>query len=145
MPTCSGNPIKPLTEPRGKHKTGIARNRSEREGGTPTRRLRHVRSLSGACKPARAPSDNGQVVSLSVSRRFSPLPCRRACIAEAADAPAPKRLIFRVASLSSPCFPTSTAPSSRGLGHQILNLGTRVRIPLGPPNLYEGSFPAVTS
>ena len=25
------------------------------------------------------------------------------------------------------------APSSRGLGHQILNLGTRVRIPLGPP------------
>ena len=30
-------------------------------------------------------------------------------------------------------FSPRAAPSSRGLGHQILNLGTRVRLPLGPP------------
>lgn len=38
---------------------------------------------------------------------------------------------FRI--LSAHLWCAQVAPSSRGLGHQILNLGTRVRIPLGPP------------
>src|SRR5205823_13226318 len=59
-------------------------------------------------------------------------------LTDAVGLAAKKRLIFAATAVFS-ALPR-VAPSSRGLGHQILNLGTRVRIPLGPPFLLQWSL-----